>query len=148
MRIGIGNDHAAIELKKEILNYLSEKGYEVINFGINEGETVDYPNIGEEVGNAVANNIVDYGVLICGTGVGISLAANKVNGVRACVCSEPTTASLAKRHNNANIIAFGARIVGVEVAKDIVDSFLDASFEGGRHLRRVNLFKDIEERQK
>ncbi len=148
MRIGIGNDHAAIELKNAIVNHLIDKGYEVVNFGINEGETVDYPSIGEEMGKAVVDNIVDYGVLICGTGFGISLAANKVNGIRACVCSEPVTASYAKRHNNANIIAFGARIVGEEMAKTIVDSFLESEFEGGRHQRRVNLLKDIEERQK
>ena len=148
MRIGIGNDHAAVELKNEIVNHLIDKGYEVVNFGLNEGETVDYPSIGEEMGKAVVDNIVDYGVLICGTGFGISLAANKVNGIRACVCSEPVTASLSKRHNNANIIAFGARIVGVEMAKSIVDSFLESEFEGGRHQRRVNLLKDIEERQK
>ena len=148
MRIGIGNDHAAIELKNAIVKHLIDKGYEVVNFGINEGETVDYPSIGEEMGKAVVDNIVDYGVLICGTGFGISLAANKVNGIRACVCSEPVTASYAKRHNNANIIAFGARIVGEEMAKTIVDSFLESEFEGGRHQRRVNLLKDIEERQK
>lgn len=148
MRIGIGNDHAAVELKNEIIKHLTNKGYEVINFGINEGETVDYPEIGEEVGRAIVDNIVDYGVLICGTGFGISLAANKINGIRACVCSEPVTASLSKRHNNANIIAFGARIVGLEMAKAIVDSFFDAEFEGGRHQRRVNLLTDIEEKVK
>ena len=148
MKIGIGNDHAAIDLKNEIVNHLIEKGYEVVNYGINEGEKIDYPLMGEEVGNAVVNKEVDLGILICGTGVGISLAANKVNGVRACVCSEPYSASLSRRHNNTNIIAFGARVVGDELAKMIVDSWLEAEFEGGRHLRRIDIFKEIEEKQK
>ncbi len=148
MKIGIGNDHAAIDLKNEIVNHLIEKGYEVVNYGINEGEKIDYPLIGEEVGNAVVNKEVDLGILICGTGVGISLAANKVNGVRACVCSEPYSASLSRRHNNTNIIAFGARVVGDELAKMIVDSWLEAEFEGGRHQRRIDIFKEIEEKQK
>ena len=148
MKIGIGNDHAAIDLKNEIVNHLIEKGYDVVNYGINEGEKIDYPLIGEEVGNAVVNKEVDLGILICGTGVGISLAANKVNGVRACVCSEPYSASLSRRHNNTNIIAFGARVVGDELAKMIVDSWLEAEFEGGRHQRRIDIFKEIEEKQK
>ncbi len=148
MKIGIGNDHAAIDLKNEIVNHLIEKGYEVVNYGINEGEKIDYPLMGEEVGNAVVNKEVDLGILICGTGVGISLAANKVNGVRACVCSEPYSASLSRRHNNTNIIAFGARVVGDELAKMIVDSWLEAEFEGGRHQRRIDIFKEIEEKQK
>ena len=148
MKIGIGNDHAAIDLKNEIVNHLIEKGYEVVNYGINGGEKIDYPLMGEEVGNAVVNKEVDLGILICGTGVGISLAANKVNGVRACVCSEPYSASLSRRHNNTNIIAFGARVVGDELAKMIVDSWLEAEFEGGRHQRRIDIFKEIEEKQK
>ena len=148
MKIGIGNDHAAIDLKNEIVNHLIEKGYEVVNYGINEGEKIDYPLMGEEVGNAVVNKEVDLGILICGTGVGISLAANKVNGVRACVCSEPYSASLSRRHNNTNIIAFGARVVGDELAKMIVDSWLEAEFEGGRHQGRIDIFKEIEEKQK
>ena len=148
MKIGIGNDHAAIDLKNEIVNHLIEKGYEVVNYGINEGEKIDYPLMGEEVGNAVVNKEVDLGILICGTGVGISLAANKVNGVRACVCSEPYSASLSRRHNNTNIIAFGARVVGDELAKMIVDSWLEAEFEGGRHQRIIDIFKEIEEKQK
>ena len=148
MKIGIGNDHAAIDLKNEIVNHLIEKGYEVVNYGINGGEKIDYPLMGEEVGNAVVNKEVDLGILICGTGVGISLAANKVNGVRACVCSEPYSASLSRRHNNTNIIAFGARVVGDELAKMIVDSWLEAEFEGGRHQNRIDIFKEIEEKQK
>ncbi len=120
MKIAIGNDHAAVEMKQEIRTYLEEKGYEVINFGTDTHESCNYPEYGEAVGRAVAEGKADCGVLICGTGVGISLAANKVPGVLAAVCSEPTTARLAKEHNNANIIAFGARIVGMEAAKSIV----------------------------
>lgn len=147
MKIGIGNDHAATQLKIEIKQHLIERGHEVIDFGIQEGEKCDYPVMGETVGKAVAAKEIEGAVLICGTGIGISLAANKIDGVRAAVCSETTTARLCKQHNNANIIAFGARIVGVEAAKDIVDAWLNAEFEGGRHQRRVDMLGDIETRR-
>ena len=147
MKIAIGNDHAAVELKREIAAYLEELGHKVTNFGVNEGEKCDYPEMGEKVGRAVAAGEFDCGVLICGTGVGISIAANKVKGVRAAVCSDVATARLVKQHNNANIIAFGQRIVGVELAKDIVKAYLSAEFEGGRHERRVNMISEIEERE-
>lgn len=147
MKLAIGNDHAAVELKIEIRDYLASKGIEMVDFGCGPNEKCDYPVVGEAVGKAVASNEVDGGVLICGTGVGISMAANKVDGVRACVCSDSTTARLTKEHNNANIIAFGARIVGVETAKSIVDAWLNAEFEGGRHQRRIDLLHDIEKRR-
>lgn len=146
MKIIIGNDHAAVEMKNEILDYLRELGHEVVNFGVDGGKC-DYPEMGEKVGRAIANGEADCGVLICGTGVGISIAANKVKGIRAAVCSETTTARFVKQHNNANIIAFGARIVGVETAKDIVRAYLEAEFEGGRHQRRIDMIHDIERRQ-
>ncbi|MCR5144331.1 MAG: ribose 5-phosphate isomerase B [Lachnospiraceae bacterium] len=146
MKVVIGNDHAAVELKNEIMAYLQEKGHEVTNFGTDSNDSVNYPEYGEKVGRAVAAGEFDCGVLICGTGVGISIAANKVKGVRAAVCSEPTTARLVKEHNNANIIAFGARIVGVETAKSIIDAYFDAEFLGGRHQTRVDLISDIENR--
>ena len=111
--IGIGNDHAAVEMKNQIKEFLEEKGYQVINYGTDSDESCDYPEYGEKVGRAVAEGKVDAGVLICGTGIGISIAANKVKGVRAAVVSEPVSARLTKEHNNANIIAFGARIVGI-----------------------------------
>ena len=148
MKLAIGNDHAAVELKLEIKRYLEDKGIEVVDFGCGEGEKCDYPVVGEAVGKAVAAHEVDGGVLMCGTGIGISLAANKVDGVRAAVCSEPTSARLCRQHNCANIIAFGARIVGVEAAKDIVDAWLNAEFEGGRHQRRIDLITAIEERRR
>ena len=144
--IGIGNDHAAVDLKNEIKAYLEEKGYKVVNYGTDSSESCDYPVYGAKVGNAVASGEVDAGVLICGTGIGISIAANIGNGVRAAVVSEPVSARLTKEHNNANIIAFGARIVGTELAKDIVKAYLDAEFSGGRHQTRIDLIHEIEER--
>ncbi len=146
MKIAIANDHAATQMKKDIAAYLEGKGYEVINFGTDTDESVDYPLYGEKVAEAIVAGEADQGVLICGTGIGISLAANKVPGIRAAAVSEPVSARLAKEHNNANIIAFGARIVGLEEAKAIVDAFLGAEFEGTRHQRRVNMITDIEKK--
>ena len=147
MKLVIGNDHAAVELKKEIKSYLEEKGHEVINVGTDSNESFDYARSALKAARMVANKEVEGGILICGTGVGISLAANKVKGIRCAACSEPVTARLTKQHNNANMIAFGERIVGVEEAKAIVDAWLDAEFEGGRHERRVNQIMEIEETQ-
>lgn len=144
--IGIGNDHAAVEMKNQIKEFLEEKGYHVVNYGTDSDESCDYPEYGEKVGRAVAEGKVDAGVLICGTGIGISIAANKVKGVRAAVVSEPVSARLTKEHNNANIIAFGARIVGIEMAKEIVSAWLNAEYIGsGRHERRVDMIRKIEE---
>ncbi len=147
MKIAVANDHAAIELKQEMVEYLRSLGHEVADLGFNEDPALkpNYAEYGEIVGRAVVSGEYDCGVLICGTGVGISIAANKVKGVRAAVCSEPVTARLVKEHNNANIIAFGARIVGVEVAKSILDAYLGASFEGGRHQGRIDRIHSIEE---
>ena len=147
MKIAIGNDHVAVELKQQITLYLGSKGHEVINFGTDSSERFDYPISGEKVALAVKNEEVDCGILICGTGVGISLSANKVKGIRAVVCSEPYTARLSKEHNNTNILAFGARVVGTELAKMIVDEWLKAKFEGGRHQKRIDMISDIEDRQ-
>ena len=147
MKIGIGNDHSAVEMKQDIAAYLEEKGYEVVNYGTDSHESCDYPVYGEKVGRAVAAGDVDFGIVICGTGLGISLAANKVGGIRAVVCSEPYTARLARQHNDANVLAFGARVIGIELAKMIVDVFLSANFEGGRHQRRVDMIMDIEKRE-
>ena len=146
MRIGIGNDHSALELKAEIIEFLKEKGHEVVDFGTDSSESCDYPKYGEAVVRAVVAKEVDCGILICGTGLGISLAANKVKGVRAVVCSEPFTAKMSRAHNNCNVLAFGARVVGAELAKMIVDVWLNTEFEGGRHQRRVDMIMEIEER--
>lgn len=145
MKIAIGNDHVAVELKNHIKKYIEAKGIEVVDFGTNSTERCDYPIYGEKVARAVSSHQCDLGVLICGTGIGISLAANKVKGIRAAVCSEPYSARLTKQHNNANIIAFGARVVGQSVAEMIVDEFLNAEFEGGRHQKRIDMITAIEQ---
>lgn len=144
MRIGIGNDHSAVEMKKEIAKFLEEQGYEVVNYGTDTNESCDYPVFGEIVANAVVSGEVELGVVICGTGIGISLAANKVKGIRCAVCSEPCSAKLSKQHNNANMLAFGARIIGIEMAKMIVTEWLNAKFEGGRHQTRVDMIMNIQ----
>ncbi len=145
MKIVIANDHAAGDLKKEVKEYIESLGHEVINIGTDSNESCHYPEYGAKAARMVASGEVDLGVLICGTGVGISLAANKIKGIRCGVCSETTTARLIRQHNNANMIAFGARIVGSELAKDIVKSFLEAEFEGGgRHQTRIDMITAIE----
>lgn len=145
MKIAIGNDHVAVDMKNHISAYLTEKGYEIVNFGTDSTERADYPVYGKLVADAVASGECDLGILICGTGIGISLAANKVKGIRAAVCSEPYSARLTRQHNNANIIAFGARVVGIATAEMIVDEFLNAEYEGGRHQKRIDMIAAIEE---
>ncbi len=145
MRIAIGNDHVALQMKYHIKAYLEEKGHEVIDLGTDSSVRTDYPIYGKKVADAVAGGACELGVLICGTGVGISIAANKVKGIRAVVCSEPYSAKLAREHNNANIVAFGARVIGEATAEMIVDAFLIAEYEGGRHQRRIDMISDIEE---
>ena len=145
MKIAIGNDHVAVEMKKHIAIYLTDKGYDVVNFGTDSEERTDYPIYGKKVADAVASGECEYGILICGTGVGISLAANKVKGIRAVVCSEPYSAKLSRQHNNTNILAFGARVIGTATAEMIVDEFLNAKFEGGRHSKRVDMISAIEQ---
>ena len=148
MKIGIANDHTALEMKKDIIAYLESKGHEIVDYGTDSTESTDYPIWGEKVANAVASGEVEKGIAICGTGLGISLACNKVNGIRACVCSEPYTAKYSRLHNNCNIICFGARLIGIEMAKMIVDEFFETEFEGGRHQRRVDMIMDIEARNR
>ena len=147
MKIAMGNDHTAIELKNIIKEFVEEKGYEVLDLGTNSTESCDYPVYGEKVGRAVAGGEADLGIVICGTGVGISLAANKVKGIRACVCSEPYTAKLSREHNNTNVLAFGARVVGPELAKMITKMWLETAFEGGRHQRRVDMLAALDRRE-
>ena len=148
MKIGIANDHTALEMKKDIIAYLESKGHEIVDYGTDSTESTDYPIWGEKVANAVASGEVEKGIAICGTGLGISLACNKVNGIRACVCSEPYTARYSRLHNKCNIICFGARVIGIEMAKMIVDEFFETEFEGGRHQRRVDMIMDIETRNR
>ena len=146
MKIGFGCDHAAVELKTILMDHLKEQGFACVDYGAAAGEKVDYPVKGLAVAEAIVRGEVDKGVLLCGTGVGISLAANKVPGIRAAVSSEPYTAKLTLEHNNANIIAMGARVVGSELAIMIVDAFFGAEFQGGRHANRVALISDIEKK--
>ena len=146
MKIAIANDHAAVEMKNFVMDYLKEKGYEVINLGTDSHESCNYPEFGEKLGRAVVDGEADLGIGICGTGVGISLACNKVKGVRAVVCSEPFSAKMSREHNNCNILCFGARVIGQELAKMIIDEWLGAEFAGGRHEKRVQMIMDIESR--
>ncbi|MDD3251610.1 MAG: ribose 5-phosphate isomerase B [Lachnospiraceae bacterium] len=146
MKIAMGNDHTAVEMKNEIKAYVEAKGYEVIDFGTNALESCDYPVYGENVGRAVADGKADYGIAICGTGIGIGIAAGKVKGVRVCTCSEPYSARLSRMHNATNVLTFGARVIGVEMAKMIVDEWLNNQYEGGRHQRRVDQLMEIENR--
>ncbi|MGM0216152.1 ribose 5-phosphate isomerase B [Enterococcus sp. AZ109] len=144
MKLAIGCDHVGIELKPVITEYLEELGHEVQDFGTQSDSRVDYPNYAQAVAKAVVSGNCDLGILICGTGVGISIAANKMNGIRAVVCSEPYTAKLSKEHNNTNILAFGSRVIGSELAKMITKEWLEAEFEGGRHQNRINQITELE----
>jgi len=144
VKIAIGNDHVAVEMKEHIKKYLEEKGHEIINCGTDSPERTDYPIYGKKVADLVASGECEFGILICGTGVGISLAANKVPGIRAVVCSEPYSAKLSRQHNNSNIVAFGARVIGIATAEMIVDEFLAAEYEGGRHQKRIDMISMIE----
>lgn len=144
MKIAMGNDHSAVELKNIIKEFVESKGHEVLDLGTNTSESCDYPVYGEKVGRAVASGQADLGIAICGTGLGIAMAAGKVKGIRACVCSEPYTARMSRLHNNANVLAFGARVVGSELAKMITETWLETPFEGGRHGRRVDMIMEIE----
>ena len=145
--IAIGNDHTALDLKKAVIEELTELGLEYLDLGTNNTDSCDYPVQGELAARAVADGRCELGIVICGTGVGIGLAANKVQGIRCAMVSEPYSAMMARRHNDANMLALGARVLGTEYAKLIVRSFVTASFEGGRHARRVDQINDIEARE-
>ena len=140
-KIIIGSDHAGVQLKAKIINFLTELGYEIFDFGVNDTTPIDYPYIAKDVANKVAANEYQKGILICGTGIGMCITANKIKGIRAVVCSDTTSARLSIEHNNANILCFGERIVGEYLAKDICKTWLEAIFQKERHLRRVNLIE-------
>ncbi len=137
MKIGIGSDHGGFDLKEELRLYLEEQGLEIVDYGTYNKESVDYPEYGKKVGQAVLDGEVERGIVVCGTGIGISLAANKLKGIRCALCSETYSARMSRQHNNANMLALGGRVVGPDLAKDIVDIWLATEFEGGRHERRV-----------
>ena len=144
--IVLANDHAAVALKEEIKKLLDSRGLEYKDLGTNSSESVDYPVYGEAAARAVASGEAELGIILCGTGLGISMAANKVKGIRAAVCTDCFMAEMARKHNNANMLALGARVVGGGLALKIVETFLDTEFEGGRHQRRVDLISAIEEK--
>ena len=144
MKIAIGSDHVGLELKPIIIEYLEELGHEVEDFGPYSNERTDYPIYGKKVAEAVINEEFNRGILICGTGVGISITANKVKGIRAIVCSEAYSAILSREHNDTNILAFGSRVIGSEVAKMIVKGWLETAYEGGRHAKRVEMISELE----
>ena len=142
--IAIGCDHGGYELKQKILAHLRQRGLEYRDFGCDSTASVDYPVYGKAVAHAVASGECEKGIVICSTGIGISIAANKVKGIRACCCSEPFSAEYTRRHNNANTLCLGGRVVGPGLACQIVDAFLDHEFEGGRHQRRIDQITEIE----
>ncbi len=142
--IAIGSDHGGFELKKYVIEYLEKKGIEVKDFGTYSEESVDYPDCAKPVCQSVLDGECERGILICGTGIGISIAANKFKGIRAALCSDAFSAKMSKVHNNANIICLGGRVLGRELAFTIVDAWLSAEFEGGRHVDRINKIHEIE----
>ena len=147
MKIGLGCDHGGYNLKLEIIKHLEAKGIECVDYGTNSAdESVDYPIYGQKVAEAVIAKEVDYGIVCCGTGIGISLAANKVPVIRCAVVSDVFSAKMSKAHNNANMLALGERVLGKGLALELVDTWINTEFEGDRHLRRVNLIGDIEKK--
>lgn len=137
MKIAIASDHAAIELKAALVSYLAELGHEVSDLGTNTGESVDYPDYGYRVANAIASGDAERGVALCGSGIGISIAVNRNKACRCALVSEPLSAALARQHNDANVIAMGARLTGIDMAKACLDAFLTTEFANDRHTRRV-----------
>lgn len=140
----IGSDHGGYALKQEIMKHLSERGIAYRDYGTYSDESCDYPDYGEAVGRAVASGECERGIVVCGTGIGISIAANKVRGVRCALCGDCFSAQMAREHNDANVLALGARVLGTGLALKIVDTFLDSAFAGGRHERRVAKLMAIE----
>lgn len=144
MKIGLASDHGGYELKEHIREHLEKKGIEYIDYGTNSEESVDYPDYGRKAGEAIMSGEVDRAIVVCGTGIGISLAANKVKGVRCALCGDSYSARMSREHNNANALALGGRVVGKDLALEIVDIWLRTEFAGGRHERRVNKISEIE----
>jgi len=146
MKIGIGSDHGGVDLKQVVADYLASRGVEVVDYGTDTADSVDYPDFGEKVAEAVASGEVNAGVVLCGTGIGISIAANKVPGIRAALVTDPFMARMAKEHNDANVLALGGRVISPESARQMVGAWLDATFEGGRHQRRLDKITQIEQK--
>jgi len=146
MRIGIGCDHAGLELKNEIIRLLSDINVECVDFGTNTPESVDYPDFGEKVSEAVSSGEIDRGILICGTGIGMSIVANKFPRIRASLCNDLFTAQMSRRHNDANVLVLGGRVVGKDLAKEIVKTWVNTPFDGERHINRLKKITLIENR--
>lgn len=144
MKIGIGSDHGGYELKEYIKEYFDKENIDYIDYGTNSTESVDYPDFGKKVSEAVVSKEVDRGIVICGTGIGISIACNKVKGIRCALCSDTYSARMSREHNDANVLALGARVLGKDLALEIVSTWLKADFAGGRHARRVEKISEIE----
>ncbi|MBR2847465.1 MAG: ribose 5-phosphate isomerase B [Clostridia bacterium] len=142
--IAIGADHGGFELKNKIVKWLLDNGYDIKDFGIYENKSVDYPDIAEVVCKSIISGECDRGILVCGTGIGISIAANKIKGIRAAVCGDIYSAAMTKRHNNANVITLGGRVVGEDVGIEIVKAWLTNEFEGGRHQNRIDKITNLE----
>lgn len=144
MKIGIGSDHGGFELKEYIKKFLENQNIEFVDYGTYSQESVDYPDYAEKLSKAVVSGQVDKGIAICGTGIGISIACNKIKGIRCALCSDTYSARMSIEHNNANILALGGRVVGKDLAVEIVSTWLNAKFQGGRHERRINKISKIE----
>jgi ribose 5-phosphate isomerase B len=144
MKISLGCDHGAFALKEHIKTYLTDQGHEVVDCGTYSTDSCDYPVFAKAAAEQVSSGACERGIVLCTTGIGISIAANKVKGIRCALCGDPYSAEMTRRHNNANMLAMGAGIIGKNLAERIVDVFLSTEFEGGRHERRVNLISDIE----
>ncbi len=144
-KITIGCDHAGYELKLKVIDHLKNRGIEVIDVGTHSTNSCDYPNIAHAVCKNIQDGVTELGILICGTGIGMSMAANKHRGIRAAACSDTFSARLTRVHNDANVLCFGERVVGMGLAIDLVDNFIDAEFEGGKHQKRVDLITAIEQ---
>ena len=144
MKIAIGNDHVALDMKNHIKAYIESKGHTVSDFGAYTDERTDYPIYAARVSNAILSGECELGILICGTGVGMSIAANKYKGIRAACVSDTFSARLTRQHNDTNVLCFGARVVGLGIACDLCDNFLEAEYEGGKHAKRVDMIMAIE----
>lgn len=146
MKISIASDHGGFDLKEDLRAWLTEQGHEVVDFGCSSKESCDYADFAEPAARAVADGTCERGIVICTTGIGISMTANKVKGIRCALCSEPVSASLTRHHNNANMLAMGAGMIGPMMAREIVTAFLTNDFDGGRHQRRVDKIMAVEDR--
>ncbi|MCQ2362810.1 MAG: ribose 5-phosphate isomerase B [Acidaminococcaceae bacterium] len=146
MKLLIGSDHGGYHLKEHIKKYLTEKGYEMVDVGTDSEDSCDYPDFAQKLCNGITQGTAEKGILICGTGIGISIAANKCAGIRAALCNEVYGAKMSRQHNDANVLCMGARVIGVGTAELIVDTWLNTDFEGGRHQRRVAKIMALEEK--